>query len=147
MGRLLASLLIFGLLPVSGQLREREQKPIELPRSMEDEDEDRLADPEYAFNPVLAEKELKVGNFYAKKGNHKAAVGRYREATKWNRNYAEAYWKLGRSNEKLEQYEDALSAYRRYLKLEPDGKNAKQARRRMDRLEKKAEKAAAAETR
>jgi tetratricopeptide (TPR) repeat protein len=122
-----------------GQLREREEKPLELPEHMRDEDEDVAREPEYVFNPIQAQQDVKVGDYYAKKGNHKAAAGRYAEATKWNPQFAEAFFKLGRAREKLKQNEDALQAYKRFLKLEPEAKEARQVEKKIAALEKKLE--------
>ncbi len=103
---------------------------------MVDEDED-FAQPErtYAFNPVQALNELKVGNFYAKKGSHKAAATRYLEATRWDAGLAEAFWRLGMTREKLDQPQEAIRAYAGYLRIEPQGKKARDVRRRLEKLE------------
>ena len=111
--RLLALVLVAGLGLAEAQLRERQETPPEAEAPLIDEDEDLLPRTQYAFNPIQAKKDLKIGNFYARRGNHRAAAGRYLEATKWNPSYAEAYWRLGRSREKLKQPSDALAAYRR----------------------------------
>lgn len=79
---------------------------------------------EYTFNPLQAEKEIKTGLFYAKKGNHKAASVRYREATRWNPGSAEAWLRLGESLEKRKDMKGAKEAYAKYLELAPDAKNA-----------------------
>lgn len=125
------------------QRRERpseEARKAELPPGFEhmvDEDEDVLVDPtEYAFNPIQAKKELKIGDFYAKRGNHRAAVGRYMEALKWNPSYGEAFWKLGRSREEMNQSAEALEAYRKFVKVEPESKKARELRKRIAALEK-----------
>lgn len=129
--------LALALAPAWGQLRERED-PI-VPRSstggLVDEDEDIVQDTTYAFNPIQARKEFKIGEFYAKKSNHRAASARFLEATKWDPAYSEAYWRLGNSREELKQYNLAVEAYRKYLQLEPDGKESKDARKRVSRLE------------
>lgn len=105
---------------------------------MQDEDEDRLGDPNYVFNPIQARYDLKVGDFYSKKGSHRAAAGRYLEATRWDPASAEAYWKLARAREKLQQPQQAVDAYKRFIQLEPNDKRARQARKRLPGLEKKA---------
>jgi tetratricopeptide (TPR) repeat protein len=99
-----------------------------------DEDEDLLPTTSYAFNPIQAKKDLKIGDFYAKKGNDRAAAARYLEATRWNPQYAEAYWKLAGARDGLGQNPQALDAYRAYLALEPNGKQAKQAQMRVTQL-------------
>ena len=121
------------LAPFSGgaQLIERTEAPLDSEVGLVDEDEDQLVEKQYVFNPILAKKELKVGNFYARKGKHQAAAARYLEATRWDPNYADAYWKLGRSREKLEQSDAALEAYRKCLSLEPSGRHANNVRKKI----------------
>ena len=123
----------------SAQLKERGDTS-EQTAPLVEEDEDLIPQTEYAFNPIQAQKDLKIGDFYANKGNHRAAVGRYLEATKWNPSFAEAYWKLARSREKLEQPTEALEAYRKYVGLEPDGRQSRDARKRIADLEARQEK-------
>ena len=134
-------LICFLLAPFAGeaQLKERSEPLQEEDLGLVDEDEDQLVEKQYVFNPILARKEFKVGNFYAKKGSHRAAAGRYLEATRWDPNFSEAYWKLGRSREKLKQADAALEAYRKYLDLDPTGKYAKTVRKRMAGVERLAQ--------
>lgn len=131
-------LAVSAQLLVHAQLKDRNEAPLELPANMRDEDEDVVNETNYAFNPIQAKKEFKVGNFYARKGNHRAAAGRYLEATRWDPGYAEAFWKLGDAREELGQHQHALDAYRRYIKLEPDSKQAKDIGGRLAELEKQA---------
>ena len=117
---------------------EADRRVFETPPGMVDEDEDVLTETEYVFNPIQARKDVKVGDFYAKKGNHRAAAGRYSEAVKWDPNFAEAYLKLAEARDKLDQPAEALKAYRAYLRLDPDGKKARAARERLATLGKEA---------
>lgn len=110
---------------LAAQLHERTDSSTNVNFDFVDEDEDQLRTKNYAFNPILARKEFKVGNFYAKKGNHKAAAARYLEATRWDPNYSNAYWKLGKAREKLRRVEGAIKAYRKYLSVKPQGKHVK----------------------
>lgn len=106
------------------------------PEGLVDEDEEYAPQEQvYAFNPVQARNELKVGVYYAKKGNHRAAVGRFLAATKWDASFGEAYWRLGAARQELGQIEGAVEAFGRYLDLEPRGKRARQARTRIAKLE------------
>lgn len=102
-----------------------------------DEDE-QYAPPQqvYAFNPVQAKNELKVGNYYAKKGSYRAAAGRYVEATRWDPGFGEAWRRLGMAREKLDQPAEAIAAYSRYLAIEPDGPKARGIRRSLGALRK-----------
>ena len=105
-----------------------------------DEDED-FARPErtYAFNPVQAAKELKVGNYYFKKGSYAAAASRYLEATRWDSNFADAFWRLGMTHERLKNPREAKDAYTRYLAIDPSGKKGREVRRRLAKIERSIE--------
>ncbi len=115
-------------------------------RELPEEDEDLVQHTDYAFNPIQAEKEVKVGDFYWKKKSYRAAAGRYEEATKWNPRLAEAWWKLGLAKDRQAEEEktptdaatarhDAADAFRKYLDLSPKGKEAKEARERIEKIE------------
>src|ERR1043166_9396784 len=92
----------------------------DISKEAEPPEEDEAAKPtDYAFNPLQAEKELKVGEFYMKKGSYGAAVARFIEATKWNPTLAEAYLKLGEAAEKYKDLKAAKEAYTKYLALAP----------------------------
>ena len=86
---------------------------------------------EYAFNPLRSDQELKVGNFYFKKGDYKAAAHRFDEAGKWNPGSAEAFLRLGEAEEKLKDKSAAGEAYAKYLALAPDAKNAAAIRKKI----------------
>ncbi len=140
-GLVAAALFAALCMPLGAQLKERKQAPAPADTGgLVDEDEDLLPQTEYVFNPIQAKKDVKIGDFYAKKGNHRAAVARYLEATKWNPQYAEAFWKVADSREKLEQPAQALEAYRKYLQVDADSKKASEARERIAELEKQFEK-------
>ena len=110
------------------------QRPQEY-RELVDEDEQYAPrEQAYAFNPVQARNELKVGLYYSKKGSHRAAAGRYLEATRWDPNLAEAYWRLGMARERLAQALPAIEAYARYLQIEPSGKKAREIGKRLAKL-------------
>jgi tetratricopeptide (TPR) repeat protein len=87
------------------------------------EEDEALAPKEYSLNPLQAEKELRIGNYYFRKGSFRAAAQRFREATKWNGQLAEAYLRLGEAEEKQKDLKAAREAYQKYLELAPDAKN------------------------
>jgi tetratricopeptide (TPR) repeat protein len=102
---------------------------------VEPPEEDEAAKPkEYAFNPLQAEKELRIGNFYWKKKSYKAAALRYEEATKWNPSDAEAWFRLGEAREKLKLSAEARAAYEQFLELAQDDKRALEVKKRVAKL-------------
>jgi tetratricopeptide (TPR) repeat protein len=99
---------------------------------LKEEDTGVTVEKEYVFNPLQAEKELKVGDYYTKKGSHKAAAGRYLEAVKWNPGLTEAWRKLALARERIKDDKAAAEAWKKYLELAPDAKDAKQIRKKLD---------------
>ncbi|HVX67246.1 MAG TPA: tetratricopeptide repeat protein [Bryobacteraceae bacterium] len=102
------------------------------PQAPPEEDEELQPAKEYTFNPLQAEKELKVGNFYFKKGSYKAAASRYREATRWNSGFAEAYLRLGDAEEKRKDLKAAQEAYAKFLELAPADKRAAEVKKKLE---------------
>ncbi|HEU0138507.1 MAG TPA: hypothetical protein VFQ79_02300 [Bryobacteraceae bacterium] len=98
------------------------------------EEDVAYAPKEYSFNPLQAEKELKVGNFYFKKGSFKAASSRFLEATRWNPGFAEAFRRLGEARDRLKDDEGARQAYKKFIELAPDDKEADSVRKRLEQL-------------
>ena len=139
MSRWVFALLFSGLLAVSvsAQKQQKEQsKPAE-PQVQEQappEEDENLAVRQYSFNPLQANKELQVGNEYFKKHSYKAAAMRFREATKWNANLAEAWLRLGEAEEKRRNGKDAKEAYTKYLELVPEAKDSAEIRKKIAKL-------------
>jgi tetratricopeptide (TPR) repeat protein len=95
------------------------------------EEDDSVAPKTYSFNPLEAEKDVKVGNYYFKKGNYKAAMNRFREATLWNPSSAEAYLRMGESAEKLHDKKAAREAYEKFIALAPEDKQAEGVKKKL----------------
>jgi tetratricopeptide (TPR) repeat protein len=106
-----------------------QQAPASAPQEQEPPEEDTAltGTKEYAFNPLQAEKELKIGLFYAKKSSWM----RFREATRWNPGLAEAWLRLGECLERSKDKKGAREAFAKYLELEPEAKNAAEVKKRM----------------
>jgi tetratricopeptide (TPR) repeat protein len=117
------------------QLKKRSDQPKSAPQQEQEppEEDESLAPKTYSFNPLEAEKDLKVGLYYFKKGNYKASTSRFREATLWNPTFAEAFLRLGESEEKLKDKKAADEAYTKYLALSPDGKDAETVKKKLAR--------------
>jgi len=115
------------------QLKKRsDQSKPQQQQDQEPPEEDESIKPKtYSFNPLEAEKDLKVGLYYFKKGNYKASTSRFREATLWNPTYAEAFLRLGESEEKLKDKKAADEAYTKYLALAPDAKDAESIKKKL----------------
>ena len=141
MSRWIAALALLCMLPLAAQdkpeLKRRDGKTspnATKQQAVPVEEDTSLATREYGFNPVQAEKEIRTGNFYFKKGSYRAAAGRYEEATKWNSGEPEAWLRLGEAQEKLHDKKAAHAAYQKYLELASDAKNADEIRKKLEKL-------------
>lgn len=118
-----------------GQLKkDRSQPATSSQEEVPPEEDTSLAVKEYSFNPLQAEHELKVGNFYFRTGKYRSAAMRFREATKWNENYSDAWLRLGETQEKLKDPSAAKEAYTKFLALASDAKNAPEIRKKLKKL-------------
>jgi tetratricopeptide (TPR) repeat protein len=86
------------------------------------------------WDPLRAEKDLEVGQFYLKKGDLDAAIDRFQDAAAAKPGFAIPYRYLGEAQEKRGDKSEALKSYRRYLDLYPHAEDAKKIQKRIDKL-------------
>ena len=139
MARWIPALMVACVLPVFAQeaqpqLKKRDSAPTEPKSAIPPEEDKSLSVRDYGFNPVQAQKEIRTGNYYFRKGSYRAAVGRFQEATKWNSSDPEAWLRLGEAEEKLKDKKAASEAYAKYLELATDAKNADEIRKKVEKL-------------
>ena len=111
-------------------------KPAETQEQAPPEEDEAEKPKEYSFNPLQAEKEVRVGTYYFHKGSYRAAAMRFQEATKWNPTFAEAYFLLGEAQEKQRSWKAAADAYDKFLGLASDDKRAPEVRKKLEKLTK-----------
>ena len=97
------------------------------------EEDESLKPKEFSFNPLEAERDIRIGNYYFKRGRYPAALSRYQEATKWNPNMAEAYLHIGETAEKMKDKATAKQAYQKYIEMAPDSKDAERLKKKVGR--------------
>src|SRR5260370_32901524 len=132
-------LLAFAVVAVAQQAPQKKdtKPPAAAVQEQEPPEEDvSLVPKEYSFNPLQASKDLRIGNYYFKKGNYRAAAHRFEEATKWDGTNAEAYLRLGEAQEKQHERKAAAEAYAKYLEIAPDAKNAPEVKKRLEKVHK-----------
>ena len=137
MARWILVLLAAGALQAQnrGELKTQRPAPVSNDAIEAPPEEDKsLSVTTYSFNPLQSEKDVRVGNYYLKTGNFKAAAGRYRDATKWNDENSDAWLRLARAAEKSKDPQTAKEAYAKYLKLQPDAKYAPDIRKKLAKL-------------
>lgn len=128
----LSQFLPVAVLVLAASLHGQQTKPSTPPPEPPEEDES-LVKKEYAFNPIQATNEVKVGDYYFKKGNFRAAIARYKEALLWNQGCADAWRRLGDAHDKMKDRTAAHQAWKKYVEMEPDSKYAAKLRRKLAR--------------
>ncbi len=86
---------------------------------------------EYEFNPIQALSEIKIGNYYMKKGSYRAASGRFLEATLWDPTNPEGFYELGRAHERAGNQKGKREAWTKFLELAPEDKRAAEVRKKL----------------
>ncbi|HYK92130.1 MAG TPA: tetratricopeptide repeat protein [Acidobacteriota bacterium] len=87
-------------------------------------------------NPLLSEKNLKIGDFYFKKKNYAAAIERYRDAVEYQPDHTEAYEALIRAYERNGDPGMAVEVYKDFIKKNPDSPKVAEFRARLAKLTK-----------
>ncbi len=92
------------------------------------------------WDPLRAEKDLEVGQYYMKKGDVDAAIDRFQDATTAKPGYAIPFRFLGEAQEKKGLKKQAVKSYQRYLDLYPHAEDGDKIRKKIDKLYKEVEK-------
>jgi tetratricopeptide (TPR) repeat protein len=93
-----------------------------------------------AWDPLRAEKDLEVGQYYMKKGDVDAAIDRFQDATTAKPGYAIPFRFLGEAQEKKGLKKQAIKSYQRYLDLFPHAEDGDKIKKKLERLYKEVEK-------
>ncbi len=91
------------------------------------------------WDPLRAEKDLEVGQYYMKKGDLDAAIDRFQDATQAKPGYAIPFRYLGDAQEKKGLKKQAIKSYQRYLDLYPHAEDGDKIRKKIDKLYKEVE--------
>jgi tetratricopeptide (TPR) repeat protein len=95
------------------------------------EEDESVAPEKFVLDPLESQRNIKIGDFYWNKGDYVGAKNRYERATKFNPNSAEAYFKLGKAEDKLHNREAARAALEKAIHLAPDSKVAREAKKQL----------------
>jgi len=93
-----------------------------------------------AWDPLRAEKDLEVGQYYMKKGDLDAAIDRFQDATTAKPGYAIPFRFLAEAQEKKGLKKQAIKSYQRYLDLYPHAEDGDRVRKKIEKLYKEVEK-------
>lgn len=129
----------FGLLstilltPVWAQ--EEERPPQKKPVLIRDDRTDRKPEEEvFIHDPQKAAENVEIGDFYFKRENYKAAADRYRDAVKYNLQWAESYKKLIATLEQQEKFAEALQMAEQFLDMNPMSEEAQEFQKKREEL-------------
>ena len=87
-----------------------------------------------AWDPLRAEKDLEVGQYYMRKGDLDAAIDRFQDATEAKPGYAVPFKYLGEAQEKKGLRKQAIKSYQRYLDLYPHAEDGDKVRKKIEKL-------------
>ena len=92
------------------------------------------------WDPLRAEKDLEVGQYYMHKGDVDAAIDRFEDAIVAKPGYAVPFKFLGEAQEKKGLKKKALKSFQRYLDLYPHAEDGDKIRKKMEKLQKEVDK-------
>jgi Tfp pilus assembly protein PilF len=79
--------------------------------------------------------DLSVSKYYVSTGNIKGAYLRAQDAVKSMPDDAEAHFALAQTAQKMNQRDQAVTEYKVYLRMDPDGEHMKAARKALAELQ------------
>jgi tetratricopeptide (TPR) repeat protein len=92
------------------------------------------------WDPLRAERDMQVGQYYMHKGDVDAAIDRFLDATTAKPGYALPFRLLGEAQEKKGLKRQAIKSYTRYLDLYPKAEDKDKVQKKIDKLYKEVQK-------
>jgi tetratricopeptide (TPR) repeat protein len=114
-------------------------KPKPAPKTNKDNATESAPD-QPIWDPLRAEKDLEVGQYYMRKGDVDAAIDRFQDATTAKPGFAIPFRYLGEAQEKKGLKKPAIKSYQRYLDLVPHADDAEKIKKKIEKLYKEVEK-------
>ena len=87
-----------------------------------------------SWDPLRAEKDLEVGQYYMRKGDVDAAIDRFQDAATAKPGYAVPFRYLGEAQEKKGLKKEAIKSFSRYLDLYPHAEDGDKIRKKIEKL-------------
>lgn len=87
------------------------------------------------WDPLRAEKDLEVGQYYMRIGKIDAAMDRFQDAIDAKPGYAVPFLYLGEAQEKKGMKRDAVKSYKRYLELYPHAEDKEKIQKKIEKLQ------------
>jgi tetratricopeptide (TPR) repeat protein len=127
-------------LQAQGQEPESSSKPADAPapkkpdKKQKPDSATQNAPDQPSWDPLRAEKDIEVGQYYMRKGDVDAAIDRFQDATTAKPGYAVPFRYLGEAQEKRGLKKQAIASYSRYLDLYPHAEDGAKIRKKIDKL-------------
>ncbi len=152
--RLVWNLVLLGGMALGGAIRTNAQEPPQEqqpdkpdaqkqkpPAKTNKDNATQSAPDQPTWDPLRAEKDLEVGQYYLHKGDVDAAIDRFQDATTAKPGYAIPFRYLGEAQEKKGLKKQAIKSYQRYLELYPHAEDGEKIKKKIEKLYKETEKA------
>jgi len=125
--------------PLSAQ--EPSSKPAAKPKPNSSSDNaTKNAEDQPAWDPLRAEKDLEVGQYYMRKGDVDAAIDRFEDALTAKPGVAIPFRYLGEAQEKKGLKREALNSYTKYIDMVPHADDRPRIEKRIEKLRSEMEK-------
>jgi tetratricopeptide (TPR) repeat protein len=92
------------------------------------------------WDPLRADRDMQVGEYYMHKGDVDAAIDRFQDAILAKPGYGLPFRYLGEAQEKKGFRKPAIKSYQRYLELVPKADDADKVKKKIEKLYKETEK-------
>jgi tetratricopeptide (TPR) repeat protein len=92
------------------------------------------------WDPLRADRDMEVGQYYFRKGDMDAAIDRFQDAILAKPGFAIPFRFLGEAQEKKGLKKQAIKSYQRYLDLYPHAEDGEKIKKKIDKLYKDVEK-------
>jgi tetratricopeptide (TPR) repeat protein len=90
------------------------------------------------WDPLRADRDMQVGEYYLHKGDVDAAIDRFQDAILAKPGYGLPFRFLGEAQEKKGYKKPAIKSYQRYLDLMPKADDAEKIKKKLEKLYKEA---------
>jgi tetratricopeptide (TPR) repeat protein len=125
--------LICGAAPAMSCVQSSSSKDAPKPKPNTDSATQNAPD-QPMWDPLRAEKDIEVGQYYLKKGDVDAAIDRFQDAALAKPGYAIPFRLLGEAQEKKGLKRDAIKSYTRYLDLFPAAEDKDKISKKIEKL-------------
>src|SRR5260221_2848444 len=130
----LAALFLGGVALLHAQARQPDEQA--KPKANQQPDAaTKNAEDQPKWDPLRAEKDLEVGQYYMRIGKIDAAMDRFQDAIEAKPGYAVPFLYLGEAQEKKGMKRDAVKSYKRYLELYPHAEDKEKILKKIEKLQ------------